>query len=129
MIRRCIFPQVTYYSFQIDDVIPLPVYKHSSMFFVLRSMNDAGMLDLHTQPLTLADLDPVTGIQVFDLPLDFEFGVMESALTSPNLGNVTRVLHDADVDFTSVTRGIAAAVTGLQCEQYSWNLQVNSLTR
>ena len=109
---------------QIDETISLPVYKHASMHFLLRCMNDAGVVSVHVQPLALNDLEPISGLQVFDLSLDFDLMMLDNYLTSSNLGNVTRLLHDADVDFTSDARGIAAAVSGIECDQYSWSLQV-----
>ena len=109
---------------QIDETISLPVYKYASMHFLLRCMNDAGVVSMHAQPLALNDLEPISGLQVFDLSLDFDLTMLDDYLTSSNLGNVTRLLHDADVDFTSDARGIAAAVSGIECDQYSWSLQV-----
>ena len=109
---------------QIDETISLPVHKYASMHFLLRCMNGAGVVSIHVQPLALNDLEPISGLQVFDLSLDFDLMMLDNYLTSSNLGNVTRLLHDADVDFTSDARGIAAAVSGIECDQYSWSLQV-----
>ena len=108
----------------MDDVIELSVHKYASMYFLVRCMNDAGVVGTSVKEIALHDLQPESGVKVYDLDLHTNLAVSDDLLTSSNRGNVTRYFHHADIDWTNETRGVAGVVTGIGCDLFSWTLQV-----
>ena len=107
----------------------LPVYKHRELYFILRCVSKAGVPILHPTLINLLDLYPPAGVEVFDLPPTYDLDPLKDLLHSGNLGAVSRELHDADVDFTQETERISGALLGVQCQQYTWYLQVRDNNR
>ena len=87
-------------------------------------MNDAGVVGTSVEEIALHDLQPESGIKVYDLDLHTNIAVSDDMLTSSNRGNVTRYFDQADIDWTNETRGVIGVLTGIDCEQFSWMLQV-----
>ena len=113
---------------QISQLVRLAVLKYRSLYFILRAVNEAGVTSLVSTELELHDLQPISGLEVLDIALDNDIGHLHEYLHASNLGNYTRLLHNMDVDFTDVTDGITGAVTGVECDQYSWWLQLDADT-
>ena len=95
------------------------------MFFVLRYSNEIGILAQNATKIKLLDLLPLSGIEVFDIALDYYIDPLNEFLFSQNLGNRTDVVHSADIDFSNVTHGIAGAISGVNCGPYEFILQVS----
>ena len=110
--------------FQVSEIVSLPVYKHSTLHFVVRCVDHLSLPSIASSPLLLTDLRPVRGLRVFDLAHDFHLDSLHDALHSSNLGANTRFLHDLDLDFTNHTAAVAGALAGVDCGQYEWSLQV-----
>ena len=91
---------------------------------MIRCTNDAGIVAIHSTHIDVMDLDAMAGVQVFDILLGYNLDPLNKLLHSENLGISTAILHNADVDFTNETRGIAGAVHGTYCSLYAWALQV-----
>ena len=102
----------------------LPVYKHSTLYLVVRCVDHLSLLSIASSPLLLTDLRPVRGLRVFDLAHDLHLDSLHDALHSSNLGANTRFLHDLDIDFVKYTAAVAGALAGVDCGQYEWSLQV-----
>ena len=109
---------------ELDTEVYMHIYKYKTMFFTLRAVNMAGVSQLAVTPMVLDDIYPASGVQVFDLDANYNLDSLKDFLHSSNLGNMTKILHDDDVDFTSYTDGISAAILGSDCGHYTWAVQV-----
>ena len=118
---------VLMFCIQVNKVVSLPVYKHCTLYLIVRCVSDTGIIGQRAERILLEDLDPMSGIYAYDFPVHYNLDSLHDLLHSSDLGNMTYVLHDTDVDFSSIHDGIAGVVSGVECANYEWSLQVSSL--
>ena len=93
------------------------------MYFTLRTVSSAGVPILVSTLIRLRDLQPPSGVTVFDLPPTYNLDPLKDFLHSSNLGPLSKELHNSDVDYLSDPNTISGAISGCNCGEYTWTIQ------
>ena len=126
MCITCMSVVIYIFCFQEFMETILHMHERRTVYLLIRTYNDGYIQSRIAEECDLEDAKSPFALPVYDLPMDYEdLDAIRDLLHSNQLGWVAKKLHDAEVDFSSNTRGISGALQGTNCDDHDWWLQTD----
>ena len=87
------------------------MHDRKTVYLMVRTYNEGYVQSLVSQECDLEDAKASLAAPVYDLPMEYEdLDEIRDYLHSNQLGWLAKKLHDDEVDFSNITRGISGAL-------------------